>query len=126
MITPTIGRRYFTHDRSDQPKRIRRLWGQKLPKVAMFVDAPSRFANPHTIAALRAAGHNFTEGRMQELSVRKFSDDLRLGRLPFTEDDVRRFLGGRDLACYCDPGIRRCHVHVLLKVANPETKRPAG
>ncbi len=44
--------------------------------------------------------------------------DLEAGRLSFTEDDVRRELAGRDLACWC-PLDGPCHADVLLEVANP-------
>ena len=36
-------------------------------------------------------------------------------RLPFTIDDVRRELAGKDLCCWCPPG--PCHADVLLEVA---------
>ena len=32
-------------------------------------------------------------------------------------DDVRRELAGKDLACWCKPEVRWCHVDVLLRVA---------
>jgi hypothetical protein len=38
-------------------------------------------------------------------------------RLPFTVEDARRELAGRDLACWCPPG-EPCHADVLLQVAN--------
>ena len=38
-------------------------------------------------------------------------------RLPFTAKDVRRELGGKDLACWCPPA-EPCHADVLLEVAN--------
>jgi Domain of unknown function (DUF4326) len=37
-------------------------------------------------------------------------------RLPFTIEDVRRELAGRDLACWCPPG--PCHADVLLELSN--------
>jgi hypothetical protein len=43
-------------------------------------------------------------------------------RLPFTVEDVRRELAGRDLACWCplpaDAAADACHRSVLLAVAN--------
>jgi len=38
-------------------------------------------------------------------------------RLPFTVEDVRRELAGRDLACWC-PLTEPCHADVLLEIAN--------
>ena len=45
--------------------------------------------------------------------------DLIAGSLPFTIDDVRRELKGKDLICWCKPGAP-CHADVLLDVANGE------
>jgi hypothetical protein len=38
-------------------------------------------------------------------------------RLPFTREDVRRDLRGKNLACWC-PLDGPCHADVLLEVAN--------
>jgi hypothetical protein len=43
--------------------------------------------------------------------------DLIAGSLPFTIDDVRRKLKGKDLVCWCKLGAP-CHADVLLAVAN--------
>jgi hypothetical protein len=53
--------------------------------------------------------------------VAKYRTALDKGELPFDAADVRRELGGRDLACWCPPG-EPCHADVLLEVAN--RKRP--
>jgi hypothetical protein len=48
--------------------------------------------------------------------VIQFRDALVAGRLPFTVEDVRRELRGKNLACWCKEG--PCHADVLLEVAN--------
>jgi hypothetical protein len=49
--------------------------------------------------------------------VRRFHRDLLDGSLPFTVDEVRRELKGKDLMCSCPPGAP-CHGDVLLRYAN--------
>jgi hypothetical protein len=43
------------------------------------------------------------------------------GSLPFTIDDVRRELKGKELVCWCEPGAP-CHADVLLAVAKGESR----
>jgi hypothetical protein len=43
--------------------------------------------------------------------------DLIAGSLPFTTDDARREVKGKDLVCWCKLGAS-CHADVLLAVAN--------
>jgi uncharacterized protein DUF4326 len=48
------------------------------------------------------------------------------GSLPYTVDDVRRELKGKDLVCWCRLGAP-CHADVLLAAANfSESKLPSG
>jgi hypothetical protein len=51
-----------------------------------------------------------------EEAVTLYRRDLIAGSLPFTVDDVRRELQGRDLVCWCKPGAP-CHGDGLLAVA---------
>ena len=37
-------------------------------------------------------------------------------------DEIRAALGGRDLACWC-PLDKPCHADVLLRLANPTTRK---
>jgi hypothetical protein len=52
-----------------------------------------------------------------EEAVALYRRDLIAGSLPFSIDDVRRELKGRDLICWCKPATP-CHADVLLDVAN--------
>lgn len=90
------------------PQRYRRSRrkGARLPDGAVVVSRPTRWGNPHPLSL----------GRPE--AVRRYRDDLLAGRLPFTVEDVRRDLRGRDLACWC-PLDEPCHADVLLEVANP-------
>lgn len=66
---------------------------------------PTKWGNPHPLSLGRAE------------AVRRYEADLLAGRLAVSVDDVKRELGGRDLACYC-PLAEPCHADVLLRVAN--------
>lgn len=50
-------------------------------------------------------------------NVSYFEADLRVGHLPFTAEQARAELAGRDLACWC-PLDQPCHADVLLEIAN--------
>jgi hypothetical protein len=57
----------------------------------------------------------------RHLLLRDLTEAMRMTlggwRLPFTVEDARRELAGRDLACWCPP-TEACHADVLLEVAN--------
>jgi len=53
----------------------------------------------------------------QEEAVRAFERDLRAGALPYSIEDVKRELRGKNLACYCALD-QSCHADVLLEFAN--------
>jgi hypothetical protein len=59
-----------------------------------------------------------TSGVMDaSLAVERFCDCLILGKLPFFEEDARRELWGKNLACWC-PATPPCHADLLLEIAN--------
>lgn len=106
------------------PERIqlRRTKGWRKPLGAVKVDRSTRWGNPYVVDTARALSpeHRAQLGR---LAVDNFRRNL-LGLvelpqfvLPFTIDDVRRELRGKDLACWCKPAAV-CHADVLLEVAN--------
>ena len=90
------------------PRRLQRSRrkGARLPAGTVVVSRPTKWGNPHPLALGRAE------------AVRRYRDDLLAGRLPVSVDDVRRELGGKDLACYC-PLDEACHADVLIEIANP-------
>ena len=115
------------------PKRIqlsrRRDW--RLPSGAVKVDRTTRFGNPYRInqridmkQAKRWGWNISPQGRT---CVCQSSEEV-VGRFRHAllwdeaiHDDLRKELGGRDLACWCSPG-QPCHADVLLEIAN---SRPA-
>lgn len=103
----------------DLPHRLRRrrLRGWRAPPGAIYVGRPTRYANPHTVAALRAADPTLTLEAAHTQSVALYHADILAGRLPVTVVDIRRHLAGRDLLCWCHEALP-CHADVLLKIAN--------
>lgn len=90
------------------PERVRlsRRKGWRKPAGAVVVSRPSRWGNLHRDPSV---------SRTQRVAA--FESDLREGRMPYTLDDVRRELRGKDLACWCTPD-GPCHADVLLRIAN--------
>lgn len=80
-----------------------------LPVVC--VTRGTKWGNPRPLSA--------GAGEMERLAaVGFFSLALKAGRLPFTVDDVKRELRGKNLACWCKES--PCHADVLLEIANAE------
>jgi Domain of unknown function (DUF4326) len=91
------------------PSRIqrRRLRGWRQPINAIYVGRPTKWGNPYKFGVGDHAA---------EEAAALYRRDLIAGSLPFTIDDVRRELKGRDLVCWCKPGAP-CHADVLLAEA---------
>lgn len=93
------------------PRRIQlsRRAGWRKPPGVLVVSRPSRWGNPFVISADRSRAQ----------AVAQFERSLIAGdgAVPYTVDDVRRELAGRDLACWC-PLDGPCHADVLLRLAN--------
>lgn len=132
------------------PRRIqrRRTPGWRLPHNARIVDRTTRWGNPFTVrkngtkwqvidindrfASLREQPWYSTDA----WGARVFAASLYalhtgpLGLYEFSDEtlaEIRRVLGGRDLACWCplpEPGdTDHCHAAVLLRIANPDHTR---
>jgi hypothetical protein len=72
------------------PARIqrRRSQGWRQPINAIYVGRPTRWGNPYKVGV---------DNHSAEEAVTLYRRDLMAGSLPFTIDDVRRELKGRDL-----------------------------
>lgn len=105
-----------------------------MPPDVIKVDRSTRWGNPYRIERCGpfflvvgdgANGYRFNTGRFESAldagrhAVQFFRTALlnERGLVPFTPDDVRRELRGKDLACWCAPGVD-CHADVLIEVAN--------
>ena len=89
--------------------QLSRQAGWRKPEGVVVVARPSRWGNPFRI------GDGRTRAEAVAAFERALADDE--PSLTFTIDDVRRELGGRDLACWC-PLDQPCHADVLLRFAN--------
>jgi hypothetical protein len=87
--------------------QLRRTKGWRKPKSAVVIARPSRWGNPFRVGV---------HGDPIQC-VEQYREALGRGALPFSVDDVRVELAGRDLACWC-PLDAPCHADVLLEVAN--------
>lgn len=103
-----------------------RIKGSKLTSPnglpVVCVDRTSNWGNPFPIGVyLRKVDGEpaLTEvdwAEARKLAVFDFENNLRLGTLKYTVDDVKRELRGKNLACWCKES--PCHADVLLEVAN--------
>jgi hypothetical protein len=126
------------------PQRIqrKRVKGWRMPEGAIVVSRPSKWGNPWRIVVDgkwhkvrhatedRIAGEFVIPEYARQTATRMFYSDLVNDRLPYSQDDVERELGGHDLCCWCPPtplnpngslnwlGLQ-CHGEVLLEIANP-------
>jgi len=106
------------------PQRIqlRRTKGWRMPSGAVKVDRTTKWGNPNPWREYEVKARDVhysmsPDAFARELAVEDFRRDLLDGHLPFTVDDVRRELRGKDLACWC-PKPGACHADVLLQIAN--------
>lgn len=100
-----------------RPQRIqlRRTRGWRMPSGAVKVDRTTLWGNPFRADQLGQAGA--VEAFREFLSGdRQYVRDSRTVTYP-ADDEIRRRLGGRDLACWCRPA-EPCHADALLKIAN--------
>jgi hypothetical protein len=92
------------------PQRIqrKRIKGWRMPPNTVSVTRPGRWGNPYLVSEFG-----------QEGAVNAFERDLRAGALPYSIEDVKRELRGKNLACYCALD-QPCHANVLLEIANED------
>jgi Domain of unknown function (DUF4326) len=97
------------------PRRIRlsRRRGWRKPPNAVVVARPSKWGNPYVIDEQHSRADVVALFRR---AIERNDSTV----LPYTADDVRRHLAGRDLACWC-PLDEPCHASVLLEIANAPT-----
>ncbi len=108
------------------PKRIqrKRTAGSKMPQGARYVGRGTKYGNPWSTK----------QGYTLEECVARFETYLIVRRNPPTgwtdiigypsDEEIRRELGGRNLACWCkipaDGEPDRCHAAPLMAIANEE------
>ncbi len=128
-ILPHFSERWSYSCRVTAPIRIQRsrAKGARLSAAnglpIVCVSRPSRWGNP--FSSVLAAARPADKPSLRAESVAQFRRALLKadGALPFTSEDVRRELRGKNLACWC-PSDQPCHADVLLEVANVPRSRP--
>jgi hypothetical protein len=103
------GPHFLAAQNQGMPKRLR--FNRNTPNTtsAIYVGRPTKWGNPYKI------GLRYT----REQAVANYRRDLLTGKLPFTQQELVRELGGKDLLCWCAPGLD-CHADILLAFANPD------
>jgi len=97
-----------------KPKRIQRKrtkdW--RMPSSAVYVGRPTKWGNPVYVS--------YKADKVdRQVAVAMYKNKLLRGELPFSVDDIRKELAGKDLACWCRQ-YWPCHADVLLEIANDE------
>jgi hypothetical protein len=103
-------------------KRIQlsRRKGWRKPEGAIVVSRPSKWGNPYKLSDYPSAmPMNQRSAHAIDCFRRLLLGQIAEPRvaLPFTVEDVRSELAGKDLACWCRLS-DACHADVLLAVAN--------
>jgi hypothetical protein len=87
--------------------QLRRSKGWRLPEGARSVARPSRYGNPFKVGI--HGDHAAVVAKFRAWILHPDQAALL--------ERTRRELAGRDLACFCGPGLP-CHADVLLEVVN--------
>jgi hypothetical protein len=112
---------------AEKPKRIqrRRTKGWRMPENAVYVGRPTRWGNPWKAGS---TGWTIKPGGLRDrephppLTHEQAVESHRNAEEHFYQDpaalaQLRKDLGGKDLACWC-PLDQPCHADVLLELAN--------
>ena len=106
------------------PERIQlhRTRGWRKPAGAVIVARPSKWGNPFQMKVVAQRYPSITPQQARAFVVNEFRDMLAAPKLREwygypSDDEIRRELRGRDLACWC-PLDEPCHADVLLEIAN--------
>ncbi len=96
-----------------------------MPADTMCVTRPGKWGNPLRVGMWKDftaadAVRQYRAWLNRDHGVRSY--DNAFGKPP-TVDEIRRELGGKNLACWCPIGTP-CHGDLLLRIANPDLPRP--
>ena len=102
--------------------RLRRAKGWRKPPNTVVVARPSRFGNPFSMREAAQRFPSMSPEQARSFVVDEFrsmldAPDLRSWRGYPTDDEIKRELRGKNLACWC-PEDGPCHADVLLDIAN--------
>lgn len=92
-------------------KRVKYYNGVKLPRGTVYCGRPGRWGNPFSIGP---------HTREQVIDMHKQWIDgalILVRKPPPTKEEIRKYLRGKDLACWCQLH-EACHTDYLLEIAN--------
>jgi hypothetical protein len=106
------------------PERVRlqRAKGWRKPPDTVVVSRPSRFGNPFSMDDAMQRDPSLTKAAARAVVVDEFrsmtrsADEREQHGYP-SDDEIKRELRGKNLACWCPEG-GPCHADVLLEIAN--------
>jgi hypothetical protein len=109
---------------SEKPKRLQlsRKAGHRLPPGAVSVARPSKWGNPFRVGEINPVTRDRPVKSRAEAVGWYSLHTGPMGNYELDVAEVRRVLGGKDLACWCplpadgEPDV--CHAAVLLEIAN--------
>jgi hypothetical protein len=103
------------------PERIqrKRTKGWKMPPNTVNVTRPGKWGNPARVGMWKGftaadAVEAYRCWQRRDLSYRSWEG---ISGKPPTDEEIRRELRGKNLACFC-PLDQPCHADVLLELAN--------
>lgn len=110
---------------NDTPRRIQRqrTKGWKMPPNTIYVGRPTKYGNPYRV------GDGLCETPTDAIAYYRLwliegTDYVNLNpSAPPDEEEIRRELHGKNLACWCSID-EPCHADVLLEIANQPTNQP--
>ncbi len=107
------------------PARVqrKRTRGWRMPDGVVYVGRPTKWGNPYRVTLYRFAHADgspapFDPKAAVEMARRDYLHALGVGLLGVTEEDIRRELRGKTLACWCPLDAPWCHADELLRIAN--------
>jgi hypothetical protein len=126
QYTQGIDLGWLTPNGLQQPHRVQlsRARGWRKPEGVVVVSRPTKWGNPYQLEHYQFARADGSpaphdQAAARAMAVRDYRHALGVGTLKVSEDDVKRELAGKPLACWCSlSGL--CHADALLGVANGE------
>ena len=108
------------------PRRIqlKRTKGWRMPPNTVNCARPARWGNPFKIIAgsvTQASNLGVVHKYEQWLTTKNVLAGGGWDEAKPTIEEIRRELGGKNLACWCNEG-NACHADILLGLANPDAK----
>jgi len=109
-------------DCSPRRVQLRRTKGWRTPDNTVVVSRPTRWGNPFCVvrgSVMQSSKLTVVKRYEQWLTGNNVLSSAQNEANKPTIEEIRRELGGKNLACWCSEG-DACHADVLLCLANPD------